>query len=324
MPLTIDLILLPTDNNNRLDKLLVIALESEVLSEHGLSRARLQSLIKDGFLSLQGEIITDPAYKVKNEIACILHVPLPQETEIAAVPMDLAVIYEDEDLLVVDKPSGLTTHPGAGNYSNTLVNGLLHYFKEGSLSGIGGVLRPGIVHRLDKETSGLLVVAKNDAAHQHLAAQFAEHVITRRYKALVKGVPKPLSGVINKALIRHRIDRKKFTTTQKGGKEAITHYKVCEIFSNKLAWVECRLETGRTHQIRVHLSDFGHGLVGDKLYGATNKGRYGERIASFPRQALHAETLGFIHPKTQEKLEFKANLPLDLSHLLDACRKMSE
>ncbi len=303
--------LTPTDEN-RLDKLLVGA-----LSGHDISRVRLQSLIKGGYLSLGGEVVMDPSYKVRGEVFGELVVPAPVETEILPVAMDLSIIYEDDDILVVDKPWGLATHPGAGNYDNTLVNGLLHYYSgSGCLSLIGGVMRPGIVHRLDKDTSGLLVVAKNDGSHHHLSGQFSSHTVSRIYHAVCLGVPKPYVGVVDKLIGRHVRDRKRMQADRVGGKVAVTHYCVSEIFGGKFSLVECRLETGRTHQIRVHMSSIGHGLVGDRVYGR------GAGVLGFGRQALHAGFLGFEHPRSGERLEFESEYPVDFVELLKKCRDL--
>jgi 23S rRNA pseudouridine1911/1915/1917 synthase len=240
--------------------------------------------------------------------------------------MPLNIVFEDDDLIVIDKPAGMVVHPGAGTPDGTLVNALLFHCGD-SLSGIGGVARPGIVHRIDKDTSGLLVVAKNDAAHQGLAAQFEAHTSQRTYKALVWGDVRKLSGTLTGNIARSNNNRKKMSIVKSGGREAITHYKVLKRFGPPgdalVTLVECRLETGRTHQIRVHFTDFGHALVGDGLYGRGRKltsrklpNSLHTALTSFGRQALHATSLGFDHPTSHQHLHFKSKLPSDFSELI--------
>jgi 23S rRNA pseudouridine1911/1915/1917 synthase len=238
--------------------------------------------------------------------------------------MSLDIRYEDEHLLVVDKPAGLVVHPAPGNLDRTLVNALLAHCGD-SLVGIGGVKRPGIVHRLDKDTSGLMVVAKSELAHARLAADFAARRISRAYFAVVWGVPLPPSGEIAGNIGRSPVNRKKMAVLPRGGRAALTRYRVLREFRGIAAALECRLATGRTHQIRVHLSERGHPLIGDPLYGSSRTGRRSKLlpesvrgpVTAFPRQALHAQTLGFIHPISQESLEFKSELPSDIKLLLD-------
>ena len=302
----------PSQAGLRLDRWL-----AESLPE--LSRSRLQALIDQGALR-SGEAVVDSASrKVKDGETFSLTVPpaapaLPQAQDI---PLD--IIYEDDDLIVIDKPAGLVVHPAPGSPDGTLVNALLHHCA-GSLSGIGGVKRPGIVHRIDKDTSGLLVVAKNDRTHHGLAEQFAEHSIDRIYNAVVWGAPMPRHGEVEGPIGRNPADRKKMAIVP-GGKPALTHFKVISAFGEYAALVECRLETGRTHQIRVHMTSIGHPLVGDQLYGKNRaKSRVPEPtkslLTTFPRQALHAKTLGFHHPISGKKLQFESKIPSDFNDLI--------
>ncbi len=277
-----------------------------------LSRSRIKALILDGRATLDGRAATDPSAKVSMGQRLALTVPPAREAAPAAQAMDLSIVYEDTDVVVVDKPAGVVVHPGAGNADQTLVNALIAHCGD-SLSGIGGVKRPGIVHRLDKDTSGLLVVAKNDAAHASLAAQFAEHSVTRRYLAAVWGVPNPKEGTIEGNIGRSTRNRKKMAVVSDGrGKTAVTHYTVRRRFGIAAALVECRLETGRTHQIRVHLSHTGHPVIGDPAYS-----RARGRKPPIARQALHAGILGFRHPRSGETLSFESETPHDFSVLLD-------
>ncbi len=295
----------------RLDKFLSL--------KTSFSRAQIQRFIKNGYVTSDDEILS-PDYKVRLGDTFEIEIPEPEEASPKPQDIDIDIVYEDDDLLVLNKPAGMVVHPGAGVYDGTLVNALLYHCRD-SLSGIGGVKRPGIVHRIDKETSGLLVVAKNDFTHLGLASQFEKHSIERTYYAFVYGVPNPLDGIIEGNIGRSKYDRKKMALLTSGGKEAVTHYKVVEAFQNFASEVRCQLETGRTHQIRVHLSSKGHHLIGDKLYTASNKTSLKipldlkTYINTFPRQALHAATLGFIHPRTGENLSFKADFPLDLQEL---------
>lgn len=297
----------------RLDKWLAGALPA-------LSRSRLQALIAEGAVSLAGKIERDPARKLKSGQTIVVAMPAPVDATPQAQAMDLAVVFEDKHLIVIDKPAGLVVHPAPGNPDNTLVNALLAHCGA-SLQGIGGVKRPGIVHRIDKDTSGLLVVAKTAAAHEGLAAQFRVHSIQRLYDAFVWGVPRPAAGVITGAIGRSTANRKKMAIVKRGGKAAETRYSTSAAFGNVAAHVRCRLATGRTHQIRVHLASLGHGLIGDQVYGARARsfGKIPVEIASvlksFPRQALHAATLGFTHPATGKDMMFDSPLPRDLAAL---------
>ena len=288
----------------RLDKALAAA--------SGLSRERVKALLGEGRVA--------PALaasaKVAAGMAWSIRVPEPVLAEAAPQDIPLAVVFEDEHLIVVDKPAGLVVHPAAGNRDGTLVNALLHHCA-GRLSGIGGVARPGIVHRIDKDTSGLLVVAKTDAAHEGLARQFAAHSIERAYRAVCAGHPRPPAGTIRGAIARSSADRKKMAMTAEGrGKPAVTHYRTLQTLAGATD-LECTLETGRTHQVRVHLSSIGHPLLGDAVYGRTPAAiRPILARLGFRRQALHAARLGFIHPLGGERLRFESPLPVDMAALL--------
>ena len=281
-----------------------------------LSRERLKVLTKAGALTRAGKAVRNPATKVKGDESFVLVVPAPEPAHNEPQEIPLPIVYEDDHLLVVDKPAGLVVHPAAGNRDGTLVNALLHHCG-GSLSGIGGVARPGIVHRIDKDTSGLLVVAKHDKAHEGLAKQFADHSIDRRYLAIVSGVPRQAEGSVDAPLARSAQNRKKIAIVAKG-KRAVTHWKRLELL-NDAALVECRLETGRTHQVRVHMASIGHPLVGDPVYG---RGKSAHRKLlnqlDFKRQALHAAHLGFVHPVTKGRLSFDSALPSDMQELFTA------
>ena len=286
------------------------------LTEHmeGQSRSYLQKLLKDGAVYV-GEKIAKSNYKVRTNDQICLELPDPVELEVEARAMDLDILYEDEDVILINKPKGMVVHPAAGHTDDTLVNGLMHHC-QGNLSGINGVLRPGIVHRIDKDTTGVIVVCKNDNAHNSLAEQLKVHSITRRYRALVHGNIKATEGTVDAPIGRNEKDRLKQAINEKNGKPAVTHYKVLESFKN-FTYIECQLETGRTHQIRVHMSSLGHPLVGDELYGPAK--------CPFPLegQTLHAMVLGFDHPTTGEYVEFTAPLPEYFEKLLEKLRKMS-
>lgn len=285
------------------------------------SRSQIQRLISDGNVLADEVVISDNSYKIKAGDCFTVCVPPATEAEPAAEDIPLDIVYEDKDLLVVNKPAGMTVHPAAGVSCGTLVNALLFHCKD-SLSGIGGVKRPGIVHRIDRETSGLLVVAKNDNAHRFLSEQFAEHSIERTYLAVVYGVPNPLNGRIEGNIGRSPADRKKMAVVTNGGKPAVTHYKTLQVFKNAASLVQCNLETGRTHQIRVHLTSVGNALIGDKVYVKNRKTAVNlpqnlkSYVNEFPRQALHAKSLGFVHPATKKFMQFDSELPEDISELL--------
>lgn len=296
-----------------------------------LSRSRLQGLIEQGQVTLNGKILK-ASHKLEEGDELVVTVPPPVPCTPLAEDIKLDIVFEDDDLIVINKPAGLVVHPGAGNWTGTLVNALLHHCPD-SLSGIGGVVRPGIVHRLDKETSGLMIVAKNDFAHHALSEQLADRTLSRVYHALVMGVPMPIKGVVSRPIGRHRHNRQKMSVMSDAPREAITHYHVLERFGEACSLVECRLETGRTHQIRVHMEALGHPLVGDPLYGpqvtALNsrlkKAGYNddviESISAFPRQFLHAKELIFFHPSDEEDMAFESDLSEDMSKILKLLRK---
>ena len=294
-------------------------LDKALAEARGLSRARVQALISEGAVTVEGIAATQPSAKA--EAGAAFSVAVPPATDPKARPQDipLTVVFEDEHLIVVDKPAGLVVHPAAGNLDGTLVNALLHHCA-GQLSGIGGVARPGIVHRIDKDTSGLLVVAKSDAAHEGLARQFADHSIERAYLALCNGQPNPPAGTISARIGRSEANRKKMAVLPKEssrGKHAVTRYKILRKMPH-CSLVECRLETGRTHQVRVHLASIGHPLVGDPVYGRSSSAlRPVLQKLGFRRQALHAAALGFIHPVTGHRLSFSSDLPPDMAELID-------
>ena len=295
----------------RLDRALALAVPT-------LSRERLKALIRSGAVETGGQAVRDPATRVRGNESLSVAVPEPQPAHNVPQDIPLKVVFEDEHLLVVDKPAGLVVHPAAGNLDGTLVNALLHHCA-GNLSGIGGVARPGIVHRIDKDTSGLLVVAKTDVAHEGLAKQFAAHSIDRRYLALVSGVPKASHGTVDAPLARSATNRKKIAIVEgQRGKRAVTHWKRLEV-RRDAALVECRLETGRTHQVRVHMASIGHPLLGDPVYGGSRK-THGKLLTElgFHRQALHAAQLGFVHPVTRSRLSFSSPMPADMQELFNA------
>ena len=266
------------------------------------TRSAVQKLIENNFVTVNGKI-PDKSYKLKQNDEVVVVVPDPEPLSVESEDIPLEIIFEDDYLLVVNKPKGMVVHPAPGNYSGTLVNALLHHCKD-SLSGINGVLRPGIVHRIDKDTSGLLIVAKNDQAHHHLAEQIKEHSFTREYEAVVVGTPKNSEGDIELPIGRHPVNRKQMAVTYKNSKPAKTHYCVLQS-SNSLSHIRLTLFTGRTHQIRVHMSYLGHPVAGDLVYG-----RAGAKYKQLGGQCLHAKKIGFIHPKTNEYLEFESELPM--------------
>jgi len=300
-----------------------------------LSRSRLQALIAQGCVTFNDKAVTDVSGKVKSGQTFTLTIPEIVPSHIVAQDIALDVIYEDNHLLVINKPAGLTVHPAPGHPDKTLVNALLSHCGE-SLSGIGGVARPGIVHRIDKETSGLLVVAKHDTAHLALSAQLVDHSLKRTYTAVVWGAPKLSKGTVTGNIGRSPSNRQKMAVVRSGGKPATTHYKVLQSFtpgtlkSPLASLVECNLETGRTHQIRVHLAHIGHPLLGDPVYGQTTQSRLNattykalpaglrEALLAFKRQALHARALGLIHPHSGKAMQFECDLPGDMQSLLAA------
>ncbi|NKD76364.1 RluA family pseudouridine synthase [Haematospirillum sp. H1815] len=302
------------DAGERLDRWLAA-------SHLDLSRSRIKSLILKGQIQVNGQTITDPSLRVKHDQS--VTVAVPETAPAIPVPQDipLAIAFEDDHLVVINKAAGMVVHPGAGVPDGTLVNALLHHCGE-SLSGIGGIRRPGIVHRLDKDTSGLIVVAKHDQAHHHLAKQFSSRTIERTYRAIVWGVPTPASGDITGNIGRSGHNRQKMAIVRQGGKPALTHYRtLTRLCNERAALVECRLATGRTHQIRVHMNAVGHPLIGDPVYGSPRSiGKDDENaraaVTNFRRQALHARTLGFEHPTTGVFMRFEVVLPEDMQALL--------
>ncbi len=301
-----------SQTGGRLDKALAVA--------SGLSRERVKALLDQGRVELAGKLATQPTQKSAAGMRFRIVLPAPDPAEAAAQDIPLTIAYEDEHLIVIDKPAGLVVHPASGNRDGTLVNALLHHCR-GQLSGIGGVARPGIVHRIDKDTSGLLVAAKSDAAHEGLAAQFADHSIHRAYLAIVGGHPVPSAGTLRGTIARSTSHRKMMALVDEGrGKHAVTHYRTLERLDDA-ALVECRLETGRTHQVRVHLTSIGNPLLGDPVYGRS-PARLRPLLAhlQFHRQALHAAELGFLHPISRENLCFFSELPPDMAVLLASLR----
>ena len=294
-------------------------LDKALAEASGLSRERVKALIGQGAVSIAGEAVTQASGKATEGAEFAIEVPPTAEAAARAQDIPVTVVFEDEHLIVVDKPAGLVVHPAAGNPDGTLVNALLHHCA-GQLSGIGGVARPGIVHRIDKDTSGLLVVAKSTAAHEGLAKQFADHSLERAYLAVVNGHPNPREGTIDEKIGRSDANRKKMAVLPKDssrGKHAVTRYKVLRMMAD-CALVECRLETGRTHQVRVHLASIGHALLGDPVYGSANpRLRPILKNLGFRRQALHAAVLGFVHPVTGDRLRFESVLPQDMKELID-------
>ena len=297
--------------SNRLDKALAEATD--------LSRERIKGLISEGAVQLGGVVAISASAKVPENASFAIALPAPAPLDLEPQDIAIEIAFEDDDLIIVNKPAGMVVHPAAGNRDGTLVNALLHHCR-GRLSGINGVERPGIVHRIDKDTSGLLVVAKTDAAHEGLARQFADHSIHRRYLAVCAGHPNPVEGTIDARLGRSDRDRKKMAVLAKDssrGKHAVTHYRMLQRLAHA-ALIECRLETGRTHQVRVHCASIGHPLLGDPAYGRTPKPlRECLEKLGFARQALHAAELGFVHPTTGETVQFRAELPPDMRELID-------
>lgn len=301
------------------------------LTEHlsGLSRNRIKPLVKDGYVLSNGKAITDPSRKTRADEIYVITVPDAVDPDPTPENIPLDIVFEDEHLIVVNKPAPMVVHPAAGNWSGTLVNALLYHCGD-SLSGIGGVKRPGIVHRIDKETSGLIVVAKTDPAHQGLSALFEKHDIERTYRAIVWGRVYPSMGDISKNIGRDPNNRKRMAVVESGGKTALTRYQLEENFEDIACLVRCNLETGRTHQIRVHMAHLGLPLVGDPVYTKPKLSRTKNLpearqniIRQFQRQALHAQTLGFVHPVTNKPLKFEAEFPSDMKKLFTAFRGRS-
>lgn len=286
--------------DERLDKFL-----SAVLLDQ--SRSYLQKMIKDGSVLVNGKA-QKASYRMEDQDEVLVDLPELKEPEIEAENIPLDILYEDDDLLMVNKPKGMVVHPSAGHLTGTLVNAVMYHCKD-CLSGINGVMRPGIVHRIDMDTTGVLVICKNDKAHNHVAAQLKEHSITRKYRAIVHGVIKEEEGTVDASIGRHPVERKKMAAGVKNGKRAVTHYRVLQRFRNH-TYIECQLETGRTHQIRVHMASIGHPLLGDTVYGPAKNPMH------LQGQTLHAQVLGLIHPSTGEYLEVEAPLPEYFEKLL--------
>jgi len=312
-------------HNYRIDKFL----QSKLLK---ISRTKLQSLIHEGHVELNNTVIYEPSKKIKGTDEIKINFPPPEETQIKPQKIPLDILYDDNDIIIINKSPGVVVHPGAGNYEKTIVNGLLFHYRS-NLSNVGGRLRPGIVHRIDKDTSGIIVVAKNDNAHINLSKQFSNHTIKRTYEALVWGSLRPAKGIINEKISRNTKNRQLMTVTKNKGKKAITNYKTLEIYQNlnlpKISLIECNLKTGRTHQIRVHMNFVGNSILGDKSYGKKKKKfkkidlNVEKKINNFGRQALHAKNLGFLHPRTGKEIFFEAQRPKDFNTLIKTLQKAS-
>ena len=323
---TINLLVKSKEDNQRAD---VFINKKESL----LSRTRIKNLILKKKLKLNDKILTNPSKKVSVGDRLNLEIPEPKKTSLKPYNFKLDIIYEDDCLLIINKPAGIVIHPGAGNYDKTVVNALMNYCG-GNLSNIGDELRPGIVHRIDKDTSGLVVVAKNNFAHENLSAQFNKHTITRIYQLLIFGKLRPQSGTIKTLIKRSTKNRQLMEVSYTSGKSAITNYKTLEVFENNktptLSLVECKLETGRTHQIRVHMSHKGNNILGDKKYKKKFKKfknidpELEKLILNLERQFLHAKTLAFIHPTNRKEMKFSSFLPQELENVLKTLRKLSK
>ena len=318
------LLITEEDAGSRLDIIL-----TKLLPE--LTRSNLKKIIELNQVKINNIIINSPSKKLKINDNIEINLIPKQEIKIEPYKTKLNIVFEDKDILVINKPAGMVVHPGAGNYTETLVNALIYKYKK--LSDLNGSTRPGIVHRIDKETSGLLVVAKNNKAHAHLGKQFNDHSITRTYQALVWGVLRPLSGRIETLIGRSRKNRQLMSVTEITGKKAVTNYSTLKVFDikdiPKISFVECQLETGRTHQIRVHMAYKGNSLLGDQQYGKKNlkfkklNEEFAEKLKVLDRQALHAKNLGFIHPTTNKFISFESELPADFKKILNLLNKLS-
>ena len=326
MEKNINFIVKDTENNLRVDTLIN-------KREELISRTRIKNLILKEKLKLNDKILKNPSKKVVTGDKINLLIPKPEVASLKPYNFKLEIIYEDDDLLIINKPAGIVMHPGAGNHDKTIVNALIHYDKD-SLSNIGDKLRPGIVHRIDKNTSGLVVIAKNDKTHEDLSKQFSQHSIKREYQLLIWGKLRPSSGKIETYIVRSSRNRQLMEVSRSKGKKAITNYKTIEIFENEkvptLSLVECRLETGRTHQIRVHMNYKGNSIVGDDKYKKKYKKlknvnfEIQNLISNLNRQFLHAITLGFVHPNTRKEMVFSSNLPQELNIILKMLRNTRE
>ena len=322
----INLIVKEEDKNTRVDVFI-----NKKENEH--SRTRIKNLILNKFLKINNKIVIDPSKKISKNDLLDLEIPEPKKASLKPYKFKLNIFYEDEDLIVLDKPAGIVMHPGAGNFENTIVNALINHDKN-SLSNIGGELRPGIVHRIDKNTSGLIVVAKNNQTHEHLSSQFSKHTIKRIYELLIWGKIKPSKGKIETLITRSSKNRQMMEVSNSKGKSAITNYKTLEVFENKntptLSLIECKLDTGRTHQIRVHMSYLGNNIVGDDKYKKKFKKlkdinpNLDKYLKNLNRQFLHAKTIGFIHPKKNKEMVFNSFLPKELAIILKMLRNTSK
>lgn len=322
---SLEFVVTPEEAGARLDKFLAA-------QGADLSRTRIKNLMIDGQVLLNGAVCDSPAQKLKADDVIQISVPEAVDDTPIAEDIPLDIVYEDDALIVINKPVGLVVHAGAGHHDGTLVNALLHHCGD-TLSGIGGVKRPGIVHRLDKDTSGLMLVAKTDKAHKELSAQLADRTLHRRYKALVWGAPVPIKGVVDAPIGRHPSHRQKMSIIHRNGREARTQYMLVEQWG-PVSMVECTLETGRTHQVRVHMAHIGHPLLGDPLYGLARNGQTSrlkkgglaeelwDQVIDFPRQALHAAEIAFIHPLTDEEMWFESDLPDDMQALISILNQM--
>ena len=320
-----DFVVAPEDAGQRMDKFLAAQAPE-------LSRTRIQNLVSEGQVLLNGEVWDSASHKLKAGDEIVISVPEARDDTPVAEDIPLDIVYEDDALIVINKPVGLVVHAGAGHADGTLVNALLHHCGD-TLSGIGGVKRPGIVHRLDKDTSGLMLVAKTDKAHKKLSAQLSDRTLHRRYKALVWGTPVPRKGVVDAPIGRHPSNRQKMGVVHRNGREARTQYLLVEEWG-PVSMVECTLETGRTHQVRVHMAHAGYPLLGDPLYGLARNGQTSRlkkgglaeelipQVLDFPRQALHAAEIAFIHPLTDEEMWFEADLPEDMQALISIIDQM--
>ncbi len=326
MEKNINFIVQQEENNSRVD---ILINQREKL----ISRTRIKNLILKNKLKLNNIITNNPSKKVNTGDQVVLEIPKPKSLSLKPFDYKLDIVHEDEDLMVINKPAGIIMHPGAGNYDQTIVNALMHYDKD-SLSNIGDELRPGIIHRIDKNTSGLVVIAKNNQAHENLSKQFSEHTILREYQLLIWGKLRPSKGQIVTFLTRSSRNRQLMEVSRSKGKKAITNYKTLEIFENNkiptLSLVECKLETGRTHQIRVHMNYKGNSILGDDKYKKKYKKlknidlEVQNLISNLTRQFLHAKTIGFMHPKNNKKMYFSSNLPYELNIILEMLRNTNK
>ena len=322
----INLIVTSVDKNLRLDVFIS-------KYENSISRTRIKNLILGQNLKMNNTVVTNPAKKISSGDKIDITIPEPKKASLKQYKFKLEIVFEDDDLIILNKPSGIAMHPGAGNYDKTIVNALVHYNKSG-LSSIGDELRPGIVHRIDKDTSGLVVIAKNNETHEDLSKQFKEHSITRIYQLLIWGKVRPSKGKIKTFITRSSKNRQMMEVSKTKGKIAITNYKTLEIFENRftptLSFLECKLETGRTHQIRVHMSSMGNNILGDNKYKKKFKKIKNidplleKKLINLNRQFLHAKTLGFIHPRNKKKIIFNSVLPKELENILKILRKTNK